>query len=190
MYAKKSIKYIIQYESIMKNIPDQLDFDFSRPIDIQRNINLDLINSCISNFFDKSHDKIFLKHLRILILELYICWKESGNQFLSVSMSKRGYKSKSRYNPNGISSYLIKIINFLKVNNLIEFYPGFYDPKTKKSRLTRIRPSKLLGNYFKKIEIHGDENINHSKKEFLLIYKNGILYEYDDSYETQEIGKY
>ena len=44
---------------------------------------------------------------------------------LAVSMSKRGYLSNSRYNPNKISSYLIKVINFLKVENFIKFYPGF-----------------------------------------------------------------
>ncbi len=170
----------------MKNITDQLDFDFSRPIDIQRNIDADFLNDCIYNFFHQNHDKIFLKHLRILIIELYICWKESDSQFLSVSMSKRGYNSKSRYNPNGVSSYLIKIINFLKKNNFIELYPGFYDAKTKKSRLTRVRPSNSLKNYFKKIKLTGKINFNHMKKEYLFIYKNGILHEYEDSYETQE----
>ena len=69
---------------------------------------------------------------------IYYCWVESDQQMLSVSMSKRGYLSNSRYNPNKISSYTIKVINFLKKENYIHFYPGFFDSIRKKSRLSRI----------------------------------------------------
>ncbi len=170
----------------MKNITDQLDFDFSRPIDLQRNIDLDIINECIGSIENLDNSRLFIKHLRLLILELYFCWAESDLQFLSVSMSKRGYNSRSRYNPNNISSYLIKTIIFLKKRNLIELYPGFYDSKSKRSRLTRIKPSYILKKHFKKINFLYNHQINHRKKEILLISKNGCLIEYDDSYETQE----
>ena len=98
----------------MKNNTDQLDFDFSRPIDFQRNIDLGIIDKCVESIENLDSNNLFIKHLRLLILELYFCWAESDLQFLTVSMSKRGYNSKSRYNPNKISSYLIRTINFLK----------------------------------------------------------------------------
>ena len=63
-------------------------------------------------------------------------------------MSKRGYNSKSRYNPNNISSYTINAVNFLKKVKLIDFFPGFFDRKTKKSRLTRIRASQEFTKLF------------------------------------------
>ena len=170
----------------MKTIADQLDFDFSRRIDIQRNIDLNVINDCIKKFIDSNSTNLFTKHLRLLVIELYLCWVESDLQFLSVSMSKRGYNSKSRYNPNNISSYLIKTINFLNKKNLIELYPGFYDARSKKSRLTRIKPSALLKSYFKKIELSVNDRINHRQKESLLIYEKGNLTEYNDTYDTQE----
>ncbi len=171
----------------MKNILDQLDFDFSRPLDVQRNINLEIIDNCIESLFNKDKTNIFIKHLRVLFLELYFCWVDSDTQFLSVSMSKRGYNASSRYNPNNISSYLIKVIKFLDKNNLIEFYPGFYDKKSKKSRLTRIKPSNLLINHFQRINFSTYQNINHKKKEYLLIYKGRNLHEYSDTYNTQEL---
>ena len=92
----------------MKYSRDQLDFDFSRPLDIQRNIKLGVIDNCVTNFSSDNHNELFLKHLRLVILELYFSWIESNSQFLTVPMSKRGYKLISRYNPNKISSYLIK----------------------------------------------------------------------------------
>ena len=131
----------------MKYSRDQLDFDFSRPLDIQRNIKLGVINNCVINFLRENHNELFLKHLRLVVLELYFSWIESNSQFLTVPMSKRGYKLISRYNPNKISSYLIKIINYLNKKKLIEVFPGFFDSKTKKSRLTRIRPSHYLINH-------------------------------------------
>ena len=37
----------------MKSKTDQLDFDFSRNIDFQRNLNLDFINESIKNISEK-----------------------------------------------------------------------------------------------------------------------------------------
>ena len=96
---------------------------------------------------------LFNRHLKLLILELFYCWSESTNQMLTVSMSKRGYLSNSRYNPNKISSYLIKAVNFLRNEKLIEFYPGFFDSIRKKSRLSRIRASDNLIKLFNKIKL-------------------------------------
>ena len=72
-------------------------------------------------------------------------------------------------------------------NNLINFHAGFYDHRTKKSRLTRIKSSKMLINQFEKIKLPSTQNINHRKKEYLLLYNKGKLCEYKDSYDTQEI---
>ena len=171
----------------MKDTSNQLDFDFSRPIDFQRNIDLEIINNCANDLVESRENHIFIKHLRLLLLELYFCWLESESQFLAVSMSKRGYFSKSRYNPNNISSYMIRTIDFLKKKKLIEFYSGFFDAKTKKSRLSRIKCSQLLKNHFKKIKPIEQKRFNHKNREYLLIYKDRNLNEYADSYETEEI---
>ena len=93
--------------------------------------------------FEKNN-QISYKHLKFLVLELFYCWLESSNQLLATSMSKRGYLSISRYNPNKISSYTIKIVNFLKKKELIEFYPGFFDTIKNISRLSRIRATENL----------------------------------------------
>lgn len=174
----------------MKSKSDQLDFDFSRLIDLQRNINTNIINNCINRILETENvNDLFSKHLRLLVFELFLCWSESKSQFLCVSMSKRGYNSKSRYNPNSISSFLIKIIKFLEKKKFIEFYPGFFDSRTKKSRLSRIRASQSLIYQFQKINSLEVQNFNHFKREFVLIYDKGKLCEYTDTYETNEIGQ-
>ena len=74
----------------MKSKSDQLDFDFSRLIDLQRNINTNIINNCIDRILETENvNDLFSKHLRLLVFELFLCWSESKSQFLCVSMSKR-----------------------------------------------------------------------------------------------------
>ena len=169
----------------MNKVDVQLDYNFSRPIDVQKNMNCfkdddDILNSSTNILLDK--------HSRALITDLYSCWKESEDQFLTISMSKRGYKAKSRYNPNTISSYMINAIKLLKQKKLIDVYPGFYDAKRRISRLTRIKPSQLIINRFKQYDFSPHQLLNSTKRECLyLIDKNSKLIEYEDNFETHEI---
>ncbi len=173
----------------MKKNNDQIDFNFSRPLDLQKDISSKDIDEFIPKIIDINILNIYMtKHLKLLILELFYCWKESENQFLVLSMSKRGYHSKSRYNPNNISSYVIKAVNFLKEKSFIEFYPGFYDRKTNNSRLSRIRASKILIDFFEKHKLFFNNKINHPLREYLIVKdaKNKKL-EYKDNFTTHEI---
>ena len=173
----------------MNIVNDQIDFNFSRPLDIQKNLNLKKAESLLENSISlKKKNHLLEKHLKLLLIELFYCWYESSEQFLSLSMSKRGYNSKSRYNPNNISSYTIRAVNFLKKNKLIDLFPGFFDRQTKKSRFTRIKASKELRNYFEDSLQFIDKKINHPKREFVIIrdqLNNKV--EYRDNFKTHEI---
>ena len=102
-------------------------------------------------------------------------------------MSKRGYLSISRYNPNKISSYTIKIVNFLKKKELIEFYPGFFDTIKNISRLSRIRATEKLIKLFSKVKLPNKLKINHPNREYLIKTNGHKKIEYSDDFETQDI---
>ncbi len=173
----------------MNIVNDQIDFNFSRPLDIQKNLILKKAESLFENSISLTKKNPLLeKHLKLLLIELFYCWHESSEQFLSLSMSKRGYNTKSRYNPNNISSYTIHAVNFLKKKELIDFFPGFFDRKTKKSRLTRIRASKSLRKYFESSLQFVDKKIHHPKREFVIV-KDQLnkKVEYKDNFKTHEI---
>ena len=168
----------------------QTNFDFSRAFDLQKNLN----NGFAKNIFDDlvtsatlKRNKLFQKHFNFVITELFFCWLESEEQFLSVSMSKRGYNSNSRYNPNKISSYCIKVINYLRENELLEFFPGFFDLRKKKSRLSRIKAKDKLIIEFKKVKLNKSYFIHHAKREFIYLYQNNIIREYNDNFKTREL---
>ena len=168
----------------------QTNFDFSRPFDLQKNLNNGFANN-ILNILETNktlkNNLLFKRHFNFIITELFFCWLESKDQFLSVSMSKRGYNSNSRYNPNKISSYCIKIIKYLKQKELLDFHPGFFDLKNKKSRLTRIKAKKKLIDEFVKVRLNKSYSIHHQKREFVYLYKNNILNEYNDNFKTHEL---
>ena len=148
---------------------DQINFNFSRKLDIQRNLSLEKADNLYEKIFTHNYRNILLeKHLKLLVLELFYCWYEAEDQFLTLSMSKRGYLSMSRYNPNKISSYTIKIINFLKKKEFIEFYPGFFDTFRNISRLSRIRASKKLMKLYENVRLPNKFKVNHPNREYVV----------------------
>ena len=99
---------------------NQLDYNLSRKLEFQRNLFL-FDNKNLLDLELESFSKNTQKHLKFLLIDLYASSKESKDQLLSVSMSKRGYKAKSRYNPNQISSVTINAVKILKDKKLIDF---------------------------------------------------------------------
>ena len=171
----------------MKKTDDQIDFNFSRPLDIQKNLDINFLDIVLTEINFEKKNPIFVKHLKFLILELFYCWLESSHQMLSVSMSKRGYLSDSRYNPNKISSYTIKVVKFLQKEKLIEFYPGFFDSIRKKSRLSRIRATTNLMELFKRVSLPKKFKISHPSREYLIKTDGKKKVEYLDDFETQDV---
>lgn len=174
----------------MKNDDVQIDFNFCRNLDFQKNLDISYIDDFIGTFSFKSffNSQIMRKHLKFIIIELFSCWYENENQFLAVSLSKRGYKAKSRYNPNMISSYCIDLIKELKQKRLIDFYPGFFDSNRGISRLTRIKASKILIEEFKRTNFDFYEILSLKNRESLyLLDKDLKPKEYSDTFQTHEI---
>mgnify|MGYP001173553251 CR=1 FL=1 len=172
----------------MKNKDIQIDFNFSRQLDLQKSIDLSLDTIFPDKIDSVRIDALLTKHINYLLTELYCCWVESDKQFLVVSMSKRGYKANSRYNINNISSKLIDSIKFLRDQEFIEYYPGFFDLKKKISRLTRIKASPKLVEIFTKLNLNPLNLLNNKNRENLLLYgRNLKLLEYRDNFETHEI---
>ena len=170
----------------MKIISDQLDYNLSRKLDFQKNLNC-LDDGILHSLKILENNKNLTKHLKLLIIDLYSVWSESNEQFLSVSMSKRGYRAKSRYNPNMISSILIQAIKTLKKHDLIELHPGFFDLKKNISRQTRIRAKGLLLEKFQQLKLTFNQLFDVKKREFIYLTKNNELVEYNDNFETHEI---
>lgn len=129
------------------------------------------------------------KHVKCLLIDLYVGWKTDPEMYIAVHMSKSGWKANSRYNALNLSSMMIAVIHSLIDGGWLEHYIGF------EGRLTRIRPSDKLRFLFSFIDVSRDEIDWHKNKEMLELRGSkdpavgGSIQqlEYPDSKETEQM---
>ena len=153
------------------------NYNHSRPLDVHiwsehPEINV-LVNEVWSRFWDeyaegkpkrgpkpKAPKK---KHLKVLLLDLYVCWQSDPLMYLSIHMSKSGWKANSRYNALNLSSKMIGIIKRLTDLGFLEFKKGF------EGKLSRIRPTEKLELLFKLTKLNNDDISHHHDEEMLVL---------------------
>ena len=76
--------------------------DNSRPFDVHRwsdhpesNI---FVNKIYDEYFRWNNPVLTKKHLKVVLLDLYVCWSEDPNQQIGILLGSNAYKAKSRYN--------------------------------------------------------------------------------------------
>ncbi|MBN16177.1 MAG: hypothetical protein CMJ15_13370 [Pelagibacterium sp.] len=94
-------------------------------------------------FFGRKGD-IRKKHIKVLLLDLYVNWSEEPERYIAISQNNNDYYAASRYNALKISRLTIDVITVLAEAGLIEYNEGFYDAERKSGRVTRIRPTEPL----------------------------------------------
>ena len=175
-------------------------YNHSRPLDVHiwsehPEINV-LVNEVWSRFWEEEAEgkpkrgpkpkAPKKKHLKILLLDLYVCWQSDPSMYLSVHMSKSGWKANSRYNALNISSKMIGIIKRLTDLGFLEFKKGF------EGKLSRIRPTEKLEVLFRLTKLENDGIFHNHDKEMLVlkagnnmeVFDKGEKLEYTDTPET------
>ena len=90
-------------------------------------------HSEVNTFIDQIHaehfsdplSKIRKKHLKVVLLDLYVAWMGDPTLCLGVHLNEKRYRAKTRYNSLHISNTTIPIIKRLTELRLIHFHPGF-----------------------------------------------------------------
>ena len=110
----------------------------------------------------KGQFKVRRRHVKTLLLDLYIKWLTDPKKYVSIYLRHEYYeKLVSRYNKLHISSTTTIIVHALRNSGYIEFEKGHYwDPlrnlqeaKSKKSHVTRIRATRKLIDLIKRVKI-------------------------------------
>lgn len=163
--------------------------EVSRPFDVHRWSDYHEVNNFVNSIYDEhfrwQNPNLIKKHLKVVLLDLYVAWNEHRDMKLGIKMNNNAYKSKSRYNELHISKKIIEVIKKLHQLNLIHLISGFYDPNGLLSKVTRIwATKKLIQKFYSSnfmpfhINYHIDREIiilrDHNKKEI----------EYEDSAST------
>ena len=130
-----------------------MKIELSRPLDVHRwseypEVNT-FVNSIFEEYFRWQNPDLIKKHIKVVLLDLYVAWNEHPDMRIGVHMNRNAYKAKSRYNALNISHKIIDVVKRLHEIGFINLTTGFYDPTGRLSRVTRIWSTNELISKFK-----------------------------------------
>lgn len=127
--------------------------DHSQPLDVHRwsdhpetNVFVDEI---YARYFEGGNSGIRKRHLKVVLLDLYVRWAIDPTLKTAVSLNVDSYQARSRYNAIHLSKLTIEIVERLAEVGLIDLVKGFYDRiNPENSRDSRIWPRSELTRLF------------------------------------------
>ena len=95
------------------------DYEHSRPLDVHRWSEHKEVNKFVDDIYNtyfKQKSSIRKKHLKVVLLDLYVAWRDDPTLSIGViSMSPKHYKAgQSRYNSLHIKRTMIEIVKELQ----------------------------------------------------------------------------
>ena len=134
------------------------DYQHSRPLDVHRWSEHKEANGFVDYVYEsylkiEGNENIQKKHLKVVLLDLYVAWLNDPELNIAVHMTPSAYSDgtvflyekgkKSRYNELNIKVSTLKIIHTLHDVGLIGLKEGWQDPGGR-GFLTRIWPTDKL----------------------------------------------
>ena len=131
-----------------------LNLDYSRPLDVHRWSNYPEVNSFIDKIYCSlpslpGNKMTRKKHLKVLLLDLYVAWTTDPDLKIAISRDNNAYKAKSRYNELHISKVMPAVVNLLVEAGLVYHHDGFFDHETRVGRVSRVWATEKLAEEFK-----------------------------------------
>lgn len=175
---------------------------YSRTLDIHKWSDYPEVNAFVNDIFNVFFDSptsLKTKHLKVVLLDLYVAWSQDPKFHIAVHLSEQAYsngqvsiKGKNRYNETHIKKTTIDIIHRLVDVDLIEFKKGFGRPD-QPSYNTKIWASSKLIKIFEDAKF-GVFHIHYLGKErnrehLILRDENKNDIEYKDTPSIKEMRK-
>ena len=168
-----------------------LDLNYSRPLDVHRWSNHPEINTLVDKIYYSlpslpGNNKIRKKHLKVLLLDLYVAWTTDPDLKIAIRRDNNAYRAKSRYNELHISKVMPDLADVLEDAGLVYKANGFFDPETKVGRVSRVWATEKLAEEFK-AAVHLRFGIsNHEDRETVILRdENKQDVEYEDTDQTK-----
>ena len=166
--------------------------ELSRPFDVHKWSDHSEVNNFVSliytQHFNQQISNVLKKHLKVVLLDIYIAWLQHPKMQIGIHMNNNAYKAKSRYNELHISKKTPEIVRNLNKLGFINVKNGYFGQGLKEGRITRISATEKLINLFKKAKFREEHIKYHEDKEVIILRdenKNDI--EYLDTKKTQEM---
>jgi hypothetical protein len=112
----------------------------------------------------------FRSQFRVVLLDLWVAWKEDPALSLGVPLSSNAWATTSRYNALHISKKVIPIIGRMRELGLVDFAKGSYHgPGETANRNSRIRAAPRLVAYFETCALSLRQVAHHPDQECIIL---------------------
>ena len=151
----------------------------SRPFDVHTWSNHPEVNNFLEDVFNLLPDDFESKSnrkgtptkrvLKVLLLDLFVVWKEDPTKWIGISLSHTAYKS-SRYNALHLSKKTIPVVHALNDLGLLDWLNHSHSKTNPKgNRTTRIRASDRLQEMFAQAALEEDWVRFNEQKEVIVL---------------------
>ena len=177
----------------MEDRTEFLNYINSRPLDVHRWSEYPEANEFVNEIYNelisiKGHETTSKKLVKVIILDLYVAWCADTDLMIMFSKDNNSYKAKSRYNELHIGKTIIKIVEGLVSNKIIEIKDGFNDRVKGIGFQSRIWASDALKTKFKKAKFNQFQIQSHSERETIVLRdENKQPVEYKDTETVSEM---
>ena len=155
------------------------ELEYSRPLDVHRWSDHPEVNQFVNKIWNEYLEHHFKtssgvgkrpksslkKQFKVLLLHLYITWRQDPELLTSVPKSKSAYRTGSRYNALHISYKIVEVIDYLEAVGLIHQRLG----SELSQRVTRIWPTTKLISLFETARFSIFEIVSHQDKEVIVL---------------------
>ena len=188
---------IMQIDTSDMSQAQKRDLDYSRPLDVHTWSDHSEVNAFVDEIYDAhfggGNPSIQKKHIKVVLLDLYLAWCDDPKLNLSLSRDVNAYKPKSRYNAIHISKKTIEVVDRLIEAGLIHWAKGFLYRNTGIGRETRIWPTETLKEKFKLARFGPLDISSHPYRECVVLSDTDpetgetIEVEYEDNEQTNQM---
>jgi len=168
------------------------DLENSRPLDVHTWSEHPEANSLVDTIYE-AHFKgrktvIQKKHLKVVLLDLYLAWCQDPELKIAYSRNVNDYRARSRYNALHISKLTIDVVDRLIEIGLVDHAIGFKDRDAGIGRLSRMWPTEKLTRMFKAARFGPLDVGGYEDKEVIVLRDdNDDEEEYEDTADTRRM---
>ena len=178
------------------------EYQHSRPLDVHRwsehpeaSKFVNFVYDTYLNIQSNENKRIKKKHLKVVLLDLYVAWLNDPDLNIAVHMTTGAYsdgtvfnKGKSRYNELNIKVSTIEIVHRLVEADLIGFKKGFEGSSEWQGYISRIWPTNKLTKLFEDVAFSEfDVGYDEVRETIILRDENKNDVEYNDTEDVKQM---
>ena len=157
-----------------KNSTDFERYLNAKPLDVHTWSDHPEVNVFVNDIYSQlssiqGNERINKKLLKVVLLDLYLAWCTDPELMIMFSRDNNAYKAKSRYNEIHIGKKVIRVVNNLVNEGIIEEKRGFKDRIHGIGFQSRLWASPALKEKFKSARFHQFQFGNHEGRESIVL---------------------